>query len=139
MTEELIKGVRVVTTKPAADDVQELASREGIHAWRVDLSKISSKTDLLETIGKALSFPDYYGRNWDALSECLRDFDEGKGWLIIFDHADTLLALPRQDLTTLEAILSDAANFWSAEGRIFGALFVGGPTLREALELAPPH
>lgn len=133
----LTNGVKVVENPAAAKDIEDRALSQGIHVWRVDLSAVSSQGDLLDVIGKALSFPDYYGRNWDALSECLRDFDEGRGWLIIFDCADKLLVLPRHDLTTLESILSDAANFWSAERRFFGALFVGSSRLSNALALVP--
>ncbi len=136
---ELKKGIQVVGTTLTVDHAQDFAAREGICVRRVDLSGITSKTGLLDAIGKALSFPNYYRRNWDSLEECLRDLDEGKGWLIIFDGADHLLALPRQDLTTLESILSDTANFWSAEGRTFKALFVGSTNFSNALLLAPVH
>jgi RNAse (barnase) inhibitor barstar len=137
MMAALIKGIQVVGATTAADEIQDAASREGIYVWRINLSGIDSKAGLLDAIGKALSFPDYYGRNWDSLEECLRDFEKGRGWLIIFDQADNLLSLPRQDLTTLQSVLSDTANFWSAEGRIFGAVFVGSPNLSETLALAP--
>lgn len=132
----LIEGIQVVGTTSAADDAEHIASDERIHVWRITLSGITSKMQLLDAIGKALSFPDYYGQNWDSLEECLRDFDEGKGWLIILDEADNLLALPRQDFATFVSILSDTANFWSAEGRVFGVLFVGSPSLNEALSVA---
>lgn len=128
-----IGGIHVVGTIAVADDIQNRVSREGIHVWRVDVSKIDSRADLFDAIGRALSFPSYYGHNWDALEECLRDFEEGKGWLIIFDNAERLLILPKRDLTTLKIILSDTASFWSAESRTFGALFVGGANLSDAL------
>ncbi|MBV9039228.1 MAG: barstar family protein [Acidobacteriaceae bacterium] len=133
----LIKGIQVVEATPAVNDIQAAVSHEGICVWRVNLSGVTSKTGLLDAIVKALSFPDYYSRNWDSLEECLRDFNQGKGWLVVFDQADNLLALPRQDLATLESILPDTAHFWSTEGRIFGALFVGSSSLNNALSLAP--
>lgn len=30
----------------------------------------------MDVVSAALSFPDYFGRNWDALDECLGDVDE---------------------------------------------------------------
>ncbi|MBV8706240.1 MAG: barstar family protein [Acidobacteriaceae bacterium] len=133
----LIKGIQVIGATSIANDIQDAVSREGIYVWRINLSGVTSKAGLMNAIGKALSFPDYYSCNWDSLEEFLRDFNEGEGWLIVFDQADNLLALPRQDLATLESILSDTANFWSAEGRIFGVLFVGSPSFSDALSLAP--
>ncbi|RUS23551.1 hypothetical protein BC938DRAFT_474966 [Jimgerdemannia flammicorona] len=37
-------------------------------------ANISSKEDLLGTLAKELEFPSYFGRNWDALVDCLRDY-----------------------------------------------------------------
>ena len=35
---------------------------------------IKTKQDLLASIDAGLSFPDYFGNNWDALWECICDF-----------------------------------------------------------------
>lgn len=129
-------GVRVSESQTAAHEAEALAGAEGIAVWRIDVGSARTKSELLAAIGRALGTPDYFGSNWDALEECLRDFDEGKGWLLIFEHADALLALPRQDLTVLGEILSGVAEFWSAERRAFAAHFVGGAELRGALQPA---
>jgi hypothetical protein len=34
---------------------------------------LSGKTKLLDALRVALEFPAYFGRNWDALSDCLQD------------------------------------------------------------------
>lgn len=49
---------------------------------------LESKGDLLEHLRRELRFPDWFGGNWDALEECLRDL----GWLdyeaVVLRHAD---------------------------------------------------
>ncbi len=35
---------------------------------------INSNQDLLKNLSNSLNFPDYFGMNWDALYDCLRDF-----------------------------------------------------------------
>lgn len=40
---------------------------------RIDGASIESKADFLTAVAEALDFPDYFGHNWDALDECLRD------------------------------------------------------------------
>lgn len=37
--------------------------------------KCGQVSDLLTEFARALDFPDYFGHNWDALEECLADFD----------------------------------------------------------------
>ena len=40
---------------------------------RVDLAGCSDKATLLARLAAALQFPDWFGHNWDALSDCLTD------------------------------------------------------------------
>jgi len=130
-----IHGVRVGENSFAAE-AERSAAGEGLRIWRIDLADVDSKATLLQVIGKQLGLPEYYGRNWDSLEECLRDLGEERGgWLIVFDHADNLQALARQDLTTLGQILADTAEFWRAEGRSFAVLFVGSASLNRSLGL----
>jgi len=73
-----------------------------LQAVKIDVSGVDSKSALLNAIGAAMKLPDYYGSNWDALEECLRDLEQDeRGWLVIFENADRLLSLPKQELTTL--------------------------------------
>lgn len=47
-----------------------MADRNSIY---VDLSTVTTKEALHETLKTALLFPDYYGGNLDALHDCLTD------------------------------------------------------------------
>jgi len=53
-----------------------------------------------------LRFPDYFGRNFNALSECLADMDwlPGDGYVVIIRDTANLLA--REDAEDLCALLS---------------------------------
>jgi len=44
-------------------------------AVTVKLGKCQNTGDLLQCLGTALAFPDWYGANFDALFECLSDPD----------------------------------------------------------------
>lgn len=53
----------------------------GYQAVEWDASVWSSEADMLQAVGEALHFPDYYGRNLDALNDCLRGVVDGEyGW-----------------------------------------------------------
>jgi ribonuclease inhibitor len=40
---------------------------------RIDLSQVRTSKELHKLIERAMGFPDYYGRNWDAFDECASD------------------------------------------------------------------
>jgi hypothetical protein len=54
------------------------------HAYRVvefDAGSWSSEADMYNDIALGLNFPDYFGRNLDALNDCMRDVASGDcGW-----------------------------------------------------------
>jgi RNAse (barnase) inhibitor barstar len=41
----------------------------------IDVSQIRTKEELHELLFEKLNFPEYYGGNWDAFNECIRDPD----------------------------------------------------------------
>src|SRR2546426_12769959 len=58
---------------------------------------VNSKDELLSFLAINLRFPDYFGRNWDALDECLSDLS----WLnvdrVVLWHNDVPFALGTVD------------------------------------------
>jgi len=76
-------------------------------------ARIHSKTTLLEILGIGLEFPDYYGVNWDAFEECIRDLS----WLpdrnITIYHHDIPLSDDDTNARTYLLILRDAVEKWT--------------------------
>ncbi|MGH3934972.1 MAG: barstar family protein [Pseudonocardiaceae bacterium] len=73
---------------------------------------VTSKADALEAIGAALSFPDWYGRNLDALYDCLTDLSwqpDGEHVLVWAGHRQLEAADP-DDYRAVLAVLDDAAS-----------------------------
>lgn len=77
---------------------------------RVD-PKISLSEELLKSLYYLLWFPGYFGFNWDALYDCLRDL----GWIpchkIVLVH-EALPSLPEEDLKVYLEVLRDSALDW---------------------------
>ena len=44
-------------------------------AVTIQLEGVSSKEELHERLARALEFPDYYGRNWDAFWDCITELN----------------------------------------------------------------
>ena len=79
----------------------------------LDAKLMTTKATLFDECQRVLRFPEYFGRNWDALDECLRDLD----WLeyplqrlVIVDASELLVDGDDDDLATFLAIIRDASN-----------------------------
>lgn len=74
---------------------------------------LASKQALLSTLATGLNFPDYFGENWDALDECMRDLS----WLptghVIVKHADVPLVNDVRSARIYLALLADAVRIMS--------------------------
>lgn len=92
--------------------------------YRAELpAGITSKAALLDALAVNLRFPEYFGRNWDALWECICDLS----WLppgdVILSHRDLPLVGDRTLLPTYLSILCEAVENWNKAGSnlIFGS------------------
>jgi RNAse (barnase) inhibitor barstar len=47
-----------------------------VRTVHLDGSRIRSPSEFFDAVAAALDFPSYFGRNWDALDECLDDIGE---------------------------------------------------------------
>jgi RNAse (barnase) inhibitor barstar len=39
----------------------------------IDVAGVTNREELHALLAEAFAFPDYYGHNWDAFDECIRD------------------------------------------------------------------
>ncbi len=74
-------------------------------------SDISTRDELFERYSAGLSFPDYFGWNWDALDECLRDLHWVRQKRVIILH-DDLPRLPENEMRVYLQILARAVEDW---------------------------
>lgn len=91
---------------------------------------IRSTPTLLEELYQRLRFPDYFGSNWDALWECIRDLS----WLppgpVVLKHRDLPLAGDVASQKAYLSILSDTVE---------KKLTVPGQHLRDLFVIFPPE
>ncbi len=102
------------------DDLTVLTFVPGSQAFRrsqddyvVEIpSSISDREQLFQVIAEELQFPNYFGYNWDALDELLRDFSWIKQRRIVMVHHDLPLRLKAKDLKSYVEILITAIKDW---------------------------
>lgn len=75
---------------------------------------LSDVRTLLTDVGRALRFPPYYGKNFDAFWDCVRDLDVEKH-VVVLVHRD-LPDIPEKDLRTYIELLRDAVLYWRRHG-----------------------
>ncbi len=92
--------------------------------------EIGDKDSFLDAASRAMVFPDYFGHNWDAFEECIRDL----GWapaseyVALYDHVDRFAcADPSASAIALD-IFCSAVQHWSNRGTTFFDLLKGNPT-----------
>ena len=89
----------------------------------IEGKKCRTSSSLFEEFARALSFPEYFGHNWDALEECLADLEwlPAKGYILFISDAHAVLPDDEEEYETLLEILDDAGEAWSkgqtADGR----------------------
>jgi RNAse (barnase) inhibitor barstar len=77
-------------------------------------SGLAAKSALLEAYRHGLKFPAYFGGNWDALSDCLRDLSWVSQRRIVIIHTD-LPGLPAEDKRVYLEILAGSVAAWKPD------------------------
>jgi hypothetical protein len=82
----------------------------------VDGRRCRTKGGLLDELARALEFPAHFGRNWDALEDCLNDLSwlEADGYVIGVTSAHAVLAREEpEEYDTFVSILEAAGREWA--------------------------
>jgi RNAse (barnase) inhibitor barstar len=108
-------------------DVADLlagAAAAGCLVLRVELAAVRDKEQMLDVVGRALRFPEWFGHNWDALADCLADMGwlPAEGYVVILDHCDGIHGRAEADFVTLMQVFQDAAEAWREDGVPFWCL-----------------
>ncbi len=94
------------------------AERNAYFVFRINLAKVRNKTKLLDAIGRAMQFPEWFGHNWDALLDCLADLGwiPAEGYVVILEHCDGIHGHAEADFVQTLQVFENAANEWREQG-----------------------
>ncbi|YAL82615.1 barstar family protein [Dermacoccaceae bacterium W4C1] len=73
--------------------VDQLAAQADASGWRVvrlDTADLVDKADLMQRIVDGFALPVWFGRNWDALEDTLRDLDHRPGTAVLWTGSASL-------------------------------------------------
>lgn len=101
-------------------------SEQGLEQLDFDTARVASEAELLDELARVFRFPDYFGGNWDAADECLRDLSwlPARGYILRIPEAESLWqSLPAATGRLVESWLF-CAEAWAREGVSFHLVFV---------------
>jgi hypothetical protein len=94
---------------------------EATHGSDLDVAAIDAGEKPIDSIARALAFPTWFGRNWDALEDSLGDLSWRKG----AGHVLLLSTYPPDEgLAPLTDVLTSSAAFWAGRGKPFFAVLI---------------
>jgi len=99
------------------EDLMTAAEGAGQHFLYANLTEAQTKQDVLDKIAESFLFPAHFGKNLDALFDCMTDLvhraGSQPGFVVVLEQ---LPDNPRFDRETREQLLDvfrDAADFWA--------------------------
>jgi hypothetical protein len=115
------------------EDLQQAAHDAGQHFLYTNLSEAQSKQDVLDIIARDFLFPDHFGKNMDALYDCMTDLVHKSGpqpgFVVVLELIPDGAKFDRETRELLLDSFRDAADFWSERKiafRVFYSIAVSG-------------
>ncbi|WP_420799641.1 barstar family protein [Noviherbaspirillum saxi] len=108
-------------------ELQDEAARLGQHFLYAYCAEATTKQQVLACIASAFHFPKHFGKNFDALSDCLTDlvYKAGPqpGFLIVIEQLPNTPKFDREARETLLDVFRDAADFWAEKKVAFRVFY----------------
>jgi RNAse (barnase) inhibitor barstar len=98
------------------EDLMSAAQTAGQHFLYANLSSAQSKQDVLEGIAQAFLFPAHFGKNLDALFDCMTDLvhksGQQPGFVVVLEQLPDNARFDREAREQLLEVFRDAAEYW---------------------------
>ena len=115
-----LKGVRsnIVQSIRAyrVSDLQEAAQGLGHHFLYANLAEAQSKQDVLDLIGAQFTLQSHFGKNFDALYDCMTDplhkSGPQPGFIVVLEQIPAHVKFDKEAREQLLDIFRDTADFW---------------------------
>lgn len=103
------------------EDLMQAAESAGQHFLYANLTDAQSKQDVLDKIAESFLFPAHFGKNLDALFDCMTDLvhraGSQPGFVVVLEQVPDGPRFDREAREQLLDVFRDTADFW-AERRI---------------------
>ena len=98
------------------EDLMSAAEGAGQHFLYANLTEAQSKQDVLDKIAESFLFPLHFGKNLDALFDCMTDLvhraGSQPGFVVVLEQLPDNTRFDREAREQLLDVFRDAADFW---------------------------
>lgn len=99
------------------EDLMQAAQGAGQHFLHANLGNAQSKQEVLESIAQSFLFPAHFGKNLDALYDCMTDLVHKSGvqpgFVVVLEQLPDNPRFDREAREQLLDVFRDAADFWA--------------------------
>ena len=97
-------------------DLQQAAQKLGQHFLYANLANAQSKQDVLDMLAQQFTLPAHFGKNFDALYDCMTDpvhkSGPQPGFVVVLEHIPANVKFDKEAREQLLDIFRDTADFW---------------------------
>ena len=97
-------------------DLQTAAQALGNHFLYANLAHAQTKQDILDLIAQQFYFPAHFGKNFDALYDCITDplhkSGPQPGFIVVLEQIPITAKFDKEAREQLLDIFRDAADYW---------------------------
>ena len=119
--ESTLKGVRtnIVQSIRAfrVQDLQDAARSLGHHFLYANLASAQSKQDVLDLLAQQFILPAHFGKNFDALYDCMTDpvhkSGPQPGFIVVLEQIPANAKFDKEAREQLLDIFRDTADYWA--------------------------
>lgn len=119
----LVQSIRAFRVTDLRDEAAHLG-QHFLYAWCADAT---TKQQVLATIAEAFYFPKHFGKNFDALGDCLTDLAHKAGpqpgFVVVLEQLPNTSKFDKEARETLLDVFRDAADFWAEKKVAFRVFY----------------
>ena len=97
-------------------DLQDAAATLGQHFLYANLAHAQTKQDVLDLIAQQFTLPAHFGKNFDALADCLTDplhkSGPQPGFVVVLEQVPVTAKFDKEAREQLLDVFRDTAEYW---------------------------
>ncbi len=107
----------------SVDELRAAVALAGYTLFEADLAQVQGKGEFLAAMARAITAPDWFGHNFDALADALGDIAPASGYVLLLRHGGDMLGLSDVEHHIAMEVFSSTTAFWKSQGKPFWVFF----------------